>query len=148
MKKLIFLLVAGFLQQILFAQGSYQQLLNRYVGQRTMTLQWLDTSPTQKCKPGKVVIDQEDGKMLLTIKGEQRKDANNYVKIDGTIEPVSDTEFKFTGTIVSRVSYLYNGQECVKEGTYTFKKYKGRAFYRLQEKTNCDGSAVDYVDIY
>jgi hypothetical protein len=149
MKKLFFsMLVVLVYAQVGLAQGSYQQLLNRYVGERKMTLQWLDTSPTQKCKPGKTVISQEDGEMALRIKGEQRKDANNYVKIEGTIEPVSMTEFKFTGRIVSRVSYLYNGEECVKEGTYTFKKHQGRAFYRLQEKTNCDGSAVDYVDIY
>ena len=137
-----------FLQEMCLAQGNYQQLLNRYVGERKITLQWLNTSTTQKCKPGKATISQEDGEMALRIKSEQRKDASNYVRIEGTVEPISATEFKFTGTIVSRVSYLYEGQECVKEGTYTFKKYQGRAFYRLQEKTNCDGSAVDYVDIY
>ena len=149
MKKLFLsFLVFVTLQNFCLAQGSYQQLLNRYVGERKITLQWLDTSPTQKCKPGKAVISQEDGEMALRIKGEQVKDASNYVKIEGTVEPVSATEFKFTGKIVSRVSYLYEGAECVKEGTYTFKKHQGRAFYRLQEKTNCDGSAVDYVDIY
>lgn len=83
--------------------------------------------------------------MVRRVKGEQKKDANN---IKGIVEPVSATEFKFAGTIVSRVSYLNEGQRCMKEGTYTFKKYKERAFYRLQEKTNCDSSAVDYVDIY
>jgi hypothetical protein len=132
----------------LYAQGSYQQLMNRYVGERKITLQWLNTSPTQKCKPGKVSISQEPGEMFLRIKGKQSKNANEYVTIEGTIEPVSITEFKFTGKIISQVSYLYDGQPCVKEGTYTFKKYQGRAFYRLQEKTNCDGSSVDYVDIY
>ncbi|MCU0438947.1 MAG: hypothetical protein MUC49_13695 [Raineya sp.] len=148
MKKLLFSVALCILSISIYAQGGRQQLLNKYVGERKMTLQWLDTSPTKKCKPGKVTISQEDGTFNLSIKGSQYKNDNEYVTIEGTIEPISATEFKFTGTITSQVSYIYDGKPCVKSGTYTFKKWNGRPFYRLQEKTNCDGSAVDYVDIY
>jgi len=147
--KNVFLTVACFLVAItMYAQGGQQQLLNRYVGERKITLQWLDTSPTQKCKPGKATISQEEGTFNLSIKGSQYKNDKEFVTIEGTIEPISATEFKFTGTITSQVGFVYDGKPCVKSGTYTFKKWNGRPFYRLQEKTNCDGSAVDYVDIY
>jgi len=148
MKKLIFIFAFVMAVSSSYAQGAYKQLNNQYVGERKMTLQWLDTSPRKKCKPGQVTISQEEGSFTLTIKGAQYKNDREYVSIDGTIEPISATEFKFTGKIISQVSYISDGEPCLKEGTYTFKKYKGRAFYRLQEKTNCDGSSVDYVDIY
>lgn len=148
MKKTILISVLFLLTLLSYGQGAYQQLINQYVGERKMTLQWLNTSPTKKCKPGKVTISQEEGSFTLTIKGSQYKNDNEYVSIEGTIEPVSATEFNFSGKIISRVSYIFNGEPCVREGSFNFKKYKGRAFYRLQEKTNCDGSSVDYIDIY
>lgn len=127
--------------------AAYQNLLKMYTGNRIMTLQWLNESATKKAKSGKVITKAEAGSPVLSMKGEQRKDDDNFLTIDGTMQPVSATEFLFTGTITTKVSYLNEGKECVKEGNFTFKKYPGRAFYRLQEKDNCSGQ-VNYVDIF
>ncbi len=127
--------------------ASYQKLLKMYAGNRIMTLQWLNESATKKAKSGKVITKAEAGSPILSMKGEQRKDDANFLLIDGTMQPVSATEFLFSGTITTKVSYLNDGKECVKEGNFTFRKYPERAFYRLQEKENCSGE-VNYVDIF
>ena len=125
----------------------YPKLLKMYVGNRTMTLQWLEESPKTKTKFGKVLIKTEEGSPVLSAKGEQRKNDNEFLTIDGTIQPISATEFLFSGTITTQVSYIDEGKPCVKTGNFTFKKYPGRTFYRLQEKENCSGE-VNYVDIF
>ncbi len=125
----------------------YAKLLKMYAGSRPMTLQWLNESNTKKAKSGKVITKVEQGSPVLSMKGEQRKNDTDFLVIDGTMQPISATEFLFTGTITTKVSYLNEGKECVKEGNFTFKKYPGRAFYRLQEKDNCSGE-VNYVDIF
>ena len=112
-----------------------------------MTLQWLNESATKKAKSGKVITKVEQGSPVLSMKGEQRKDEANFLIIDGTMQPISATEFLFSGTITTKVNYLNEGKECVKEGNFTFKKHPGRVFYRLQEKDNCSGE-VNYVDIF
>ena len=125
----------------------YQKLLKMYTGNRIMTLQWLNESATKKAKSGKVITKVEQGSPVLSMKGEQRKDEANFLIIDGTMQPISATEFLFSGTITTKVNYLNEGKECVKEGNFTFKKHPGRVFYRLQEKDNCSGE-VNYVDIF
>jgi hypothetical protein len=127
------------------AQGNYQQLINQYVGERTITLQWLG----KETKPGKVTVSQEAGSLEVQIKGTQRKSDSEFVSIEGTIEPKSANEFIFKGKIITQVSYINNGAACEKDGQFTFKKTQGRKFWRLQEMSNCanDGT-VDYVDIF
>lgn len=127
--------------------AAYQNLLKMYTGNRIVTLQWLNESATKKAKSGKVITKAQPGSPVLSMKGEQRKDDANFLLIDGTMQPISATEFLFSGTITTKISYLNEGKECVKEGNFTFKKYLGRAFYRLQEKDNCSGE-VNYVDIF
>ena len=99
-----------------------------------MTLQWLNESATKKAKSGKVLTKAQEGSPVLSMKGEQRKDEANYLLINGTIQPISATEFLFTGKITTKISYLNEGKECVKEGNFTFKKYPGRAFTVCRKK--------------
>lgn len=130
-----------------FAQGK-QTLWNEYIGEHKIKLQWLDKSATEKHPMGNVIIEQDYDLGMLTIDGSQIKNENEFVTIVGIIEPISSNEFIFTGTITTRVSYINNDEVCERIGVFTFKKTKGRKFWRLQEMLNCDGSSTDYIDIY
>lgn len=130
-----------------YSQGK-QTLWNEYIGEHKIKLQWLDNSASEKHPMGKVIIDQDYDLGILTIEGSQIKNGDEYVTIIGVIEPISSTEFIFTGTITTRVSYINNNEPCERIGVYTFKKTKGRKFWRMQEMMNCDGSSTDYIDIY
>lgn len=117
------------------------------IGTHNLTLQWISWD-----RPGKVQI----GKLTdstFTIKGEQRamgKEGEDFVTIDGKLTLVNPRELVFTGTIKSRVSYIYGGEVCDRTGTYHFLSKDKRKYWRLQEMANCEGAdkAVDYVDIY
>ena len=74
---------------------------------------------------------------------------NDYLYIDGTFEITDANNIYFTGEIREKVSYLNNGQECLRNGTYHFKAYNGRQYWRMQEMANCEGNGVvDYIDIF
>jgi outer membrane murein-binding lipoprotein Lpp len=113
-------------------------------GTHNLTLQWISWDD-----PGTVEItDMGDG--TYKVVGEQRSKENaDYLTIEGTLQPVSERELRFNGTISSFVSYLNNGVVCVREGEQTFKATGKRKYWRLQNMTNCEGNRVtDYIDIY
>jgi len=130
-----------------WAQGQ-QALWNQYIGEHNIKLQWLDKNQNNPHPMGTVIIDQDYELGVLTLVGSQIKNDNEYVILDGVIEPISAMEFTFTDIITTRVSYINNDEDCVREGTFTFKKTKGRKYWRLQETTNCDDGVADYIDIY
>ena len=90
------------------------------------------------------------GDNKYSIVGEQRNpDNSDYLKINGTLEPISDKKLTFEGTIESRIEHLNQGQACVKEGIKIFESTKNRKYWRMQDMENCEGGMVlDYVDIY
>jgi hypothetical protein len=57
-------------------------------------------------------------------------------------------EFTFRGTIVTRVKFIAAGQECRREGTFTFALKGQRRYWRLQQMQNPCADVVDYVDLY
>ena len=81
------------------------------------------------------------------VKGRQTK-GDDYVEVDGKVVSVDAREFKFSGRIVTRVSYKNNGQPCERDGEMTFKITGQRKYWRLQEmRSPCD-ETTDYVDIF
>lgn len=115
------------------------------IGKHNLTLQWISWDA-----PGAVTISKNDDNTYKII-GEQLSEENNndYLEIDGTLSIISSKELVFNGTIKSVVSYVNNGDECVRTGEQIFKSTKGRQYWRLQNMINCEGGAVtDYVDIY
>ncbi|TAH21970.1 MAG: hypothetical protein EAZ08_02235 [Cytophagales bacterium] len=133
--------LTGFAQSsVKFNKDAFQRNL---IGQHGITLQWVGWE-----NKGIVKITK-DGE-LLRIKGEQKSKENqtDIVSIDGTLEVISDKEIKFSGQIITTVSYNNGGAPCEKNGIYTFKKTGNRRYWRLQEMQNCDGVVVDYVDLY
>ncbi len=123
-----------------FNKEAFQRNL---VGQHGITLQWISWDYR-----GTVKIAEENN--VLKIRGIQKSKENNTdsVSIDGILEVINDKEIRFTGKIITTVSYNNQGKPCEKEGTYTFKKIGNRRYWRLQEMKNCDGVVVDYVDLY
>lgn len=142
MKRIFGILLFLLMVSPAFGQTSASALRNVLVGKHKLSLQWISWT-----KFGSVQISQRDH--VYWIKGEQRSPTSaDFLAIEGIIEPVSEKELTFTGKILTRVSYLYGGETCEKEGTFTFKATGNRKYWRLQQMQNCDGISVDYVDIY
>lgn len=122
-------------------------LERKVVGKHLLSLQWISWDYYGTCN----ITKQKDGTLLC--KGEQlsRGDDSHigdYLKIDGTIRIVSALELEFTGTIRTKIYHINNGDEVVREGTFTFLSTQGRKYWRLQQMENPVDECVDYVDIY
>lgn len=113
-------------------------------GKHYLSLQWISWE----------VLGEAEIKYLgdnkYSIVGQQLNSKNSdYLKISGTLEPVSDKKLIFEGTIETQVEHLNEGKPCVKEGSRFFESTKNRKYWRLQDMENCEGGmVVDYVDIY
>ena len=117
-----------------------KELHNRLIGLHKLRLQWLEP------KTSTINIEYKNG--VYYGKSEIIRD-NDYLYIDGTFEITDANNIYFTGEIREKVSYLNNGQECLRNGTYHFKAYSGRQYWRMQEMANCEGNGVvDYIDIF
>jgi hypothetical protein len=124
------------------------EALSKLLGEHKLSLQWIGTK-----RLGIATVTNRDG--VLELHGRQDRgegdtegDAADFVSIDGVITEVTDNEFKFRGTIVSRISFISSGSECRRDGEYSFAIKGKRRYWRLQQMENpCDRS-TDYVDIY
>lgn len=113
------------------------------IGEHAFTLQWIGWD-----FPGTVDMYKEMD--LLICVGEQisKENKNEYIKIDGYIEVIDEKTFEFIGSIVTRIEYINEGNECLREGVFTFKISGKRKYWRMQEMQNPCEDVVDYVDIY
>ncbi|TCC86950.1 hypothetical protein EZ428_22350 [Pedobacter frigiditerrae] len=108
-----------------------------------ISLQWIGFQNQGKAE----VVKQSDGS--FTISGEQTNSSNEFLKINGKIKRVSDTQISFMGTIITYVKINNKGVPCEKTGDQLFLKTGDRKYYRLQQMENCSGGKVlDYVDLY
>jgi len=117
---------------------------NLRTGKHQITLQWIGWD-----KPGSAeIVALPNG--TYSIQGIQNGvTETEYLKIDGMLSPQSEALLNFQGKIQTRISYLNDGKECLREGNYTFKQIPGKEYWRLQEKTNCEGGQTpDYIDLY
>lgn len=112
------------------------------VGAHLFSMQWVSWD-----RFGRATVTDRAG--VLSIKGEQRsaKDGD-FVTIDGTITRVDAKEFTFQGKIVTRVSYINGGKECIRDGEFTFAIKSNRRYWRLQQMDNPCEAVTDYVDVY
>jgi len=113
-------------------------------GAHNLSLQWISWD----------VLGEAEIKYLgdnkYSVVGEQRNpDNSDYLKIHGTLEPISEKKLIFEGTVESQIEHLNQGQPCMKEGIKIFESTKNRKYWRMQDMENCEGGRVlDYVDIY
>jgi hypothetical protein len=138
-------------QTIVHDEKAKQQLL----GQHPLSLQWVSWE-----KFGKVTVSDRNG--TVAVKGEQsapsevdtqvpaalQDQSTNYLKIDGIITEVDDKQFKFSGSIITRVNHINHGKECKRNGKFTFALKGHPKYWRMQEINNPCEKVADYVDIY
>ncbi|MGE9984965.1 hypothetical protein [Desulfovibrio sp. SGI.169] len=111
----------------------------KLLGKHMFSLQWIE-GPM-----GTATVSSKDGMLRIDAKQKYKDD---YVTLNGDVEVIDDKTFLVTGELVTRVSYIYGGEICPRNGTFTFKVTKNRKYWRLQEMANCQSHVVDYVDVY
>lgn len=124
-------------------QVSDKAMARQLLGKHALTLQWLGSGTLRDA--GQVEVGDDSGTWRLA----GRQDAKEgYVTLDGMVTAIDATSFAFTGKIVTNVSYINQGRDCVREGDFTFAKKGSRKYWRLQQIDNPCDQAADYVDIY
>lgn len=117
-----------------------QMLLGRHM----VALQWISWDYF-----GRANVTQKGG--VYYLKGEQKgrgENAGDLLTIDGVITQIDAKEFKFNGTIITKVSHNNGGEPCERRGDMTFRITGKRKYWRLQEMDSpCEG-ITDYVDIF
>lgn len=121
------------------------QTLPVRAGKHSFTIQFITFERYNE--PGSVII-KPIGKDEYSIEGEQRDSkTKDYVTIKGTFL-AKGRELKFNGKIVSKISYVNNGEPCERNGPAVFKASGKRKYWRMQQMLNCDGETTDYIDIF
>lgn len=122
--------------------GNDDEAKKQLLGEHLLSLQWISWDHF-----GKAVVTEQNG--ALSIKGEQKSEKNDdYVTINGIVTKVGAGEFTFTGTIITKISYINGGKPCKREGEMTFRITGKRRYWRLVQMDNPCDQATDYVDIY
>ena len=115
----------------------------KLLGKRMFSLQWLLDG--EKIKYGTANITRKDTGLHIDARHELN---GNYAILKGDLVVVDPTEFTVTGELVTRVSYINNGKECPRNGTFTFKATGKRKYWRMQAMENPCQNVLDYVDVY
>jgi hypothetical protein len=124
-------------------QSGYEAEVRKLMGRHRLSLQWISWE-----KPGKAIVTKVGNNLIL--KGQQIGDNGDYLRIDGRIIDAAKDQFTFEGTIETRVSFINEGQACVREGVQVFARTKPtRKYWRLQNMLNpCTNIETDYVDLF
>jgi hypothetical protein len=70
------------------------------------------------------------------------------LSIDGEVTAINAKDFTFKGKIVTRVSYIAKGKDCLRDGTFLFRITGTRQFWRMREQQNPCEDVADYIDIF
>jgi hypothetical protein len=136
---LLCLPIAAAADPVISDQKAGQQLL----GKHALTLQWIGTGGLKDA--GSAEVKAADGEWRLT----GRMDAKEgFVSLDGIVTAVNKTTFTFKGKIVTKVTHIYEGKECPRDGEYTFERKGSRKYWRMYPVDNPCDAAADYIDIY
>lgn len=112
----------------------------KVVGNHLFSLQWIESKYYGTCEITK------EGDIYKCVALNESDDKTDYLKMEGNITIVSERHLKFTGTILRKVHYLYDGKEYRRDGTFDFKAWGSRKYWRGQNMDTPDG--YDYIDIY
>ncbi|HVJ40960.1 MAG TPA: hypothetical protein VM639_05665 [Dongiaceae bacterium] len=118
-------------------------MAQRLLGKHALTLQWLGSGTLKDA--GQAEVRNDNGTWRLTGRQEAKE---GHVSLDGVVTAVDATTFAFTGKIITNVSYINKGQDCTRDGNFTFAKKGSRKYWRLLQIDNPCDRAADYVDIY
>ena len=124
------------------AEQNLTSLERKVVGKHLLSLQWISWDYFGTCEITKV----NNGRYRC-VGSQHSKENSDYLKLDGYISIVNENHLQFTGTIITRLHDMNNGNEHIREGVFDFKSTGGRKYWREQEMTGSDG-CTDYIDIY
>ncbi|MDH5464015.1 MAG: hypothetical protein OEW60_00220, partial [Thiovulaceae bacterium] len=102
------------------SEWAFKKLLSS----KAIALQWISWN-----KLGTVLIGDDDGTVIVS--GEQRSRSGDYLTIEGIISSIEKNRFYFEGDIVTRISHINKGQECLRSGQMEFAIKGGRSYWRL-----------------
>ncbi|HEX8183687.1 MAG TPA: hypothetical protein VF747_03020 [Blastocatellia bacterium] len=114
----------------------------RLLGEHRLSLQWISWDYF-----GKARVTESGGTLYLAGEQKARK-GSDLLTIEGFITEVAATEFKFNGTIITRVEINNGGKPCERKGEMTFRITNNRRYWRLKEMESPCEDIVDYVDIF
>jgi hypothetical protein len=120
-----------------------QKVAQQLLGKHSLTLQWIGTGGLKDA--GKAEVKQEGGEWRLTGRDDAKE---GFVSLDGTITRIDKTTFIFKGKIVTKVSYIFEGKECARDGEVTFERKGARKYWRMYPTHNPCDTADDYIDIF
>src|SRR3954469_2922669 len=120
-----------------------QKVAQQLLGKHALTLQWIGTGGLKDA--GKAEVKQEGGEWRLTGRNDAKE---GFVSLDGTITKIDKTTFIFKGEIVTKVSYIFEGKECARDGEVTFERKGARKYWRMYPTHNPCDTADDYIDIF
>src|SRR5262245_55047906 len=107
-----------------------EEAKSKLLGDHRFSLQWVSWDYF-----GKASITDSNGTLL--VKGDQKsRKTDDFVSIDGVITMVDAKEFRFNGTIITKVSFINGGKPCERKGEMTFRITGNRKFWRLKEMNN------------
>src|SRR5262245_37657065 len=111
MRLLILILstLAAFAQTVINDKPAAALLL----GTHPLTLQWVTFDSTTK---GAITATNANG--VYKLKGEQKGKGNDLLSVDGEVTIINAKDFTFKGKIVTRVSHIAGGKDCVRDGTF------------------------------
>jgi hypothetical protein len=117
----------------------------RLQGEHYLSLQWLSSDNWNYF--GHVSVTTNQG-VWRNIGRQDAAHSGDYITVDGVVTEIDSKDFKFNGTIVSKVSNINNGRPTTRSGAMTFRITGGSQYWRLKEMQNPADDVVDYIDIY
>lgn len=112
-------------------------------GDHLLTLQWV---AAREGTTGTISFDPL-GDARYEVDGTHRGASGNELRIEGMVEQISDVELVFHGRIETTVSWLFDGEPCVRTGGQRFVAQPSTSFWRMQDRMHCDGGRTDWIDI-
>lgn len=127
-------------QQAPLSAEKFTAAEKKLLGKHMFALQWISWE-----KFGTATVTR--GAQGLEIEARQELDGD-FVTLKGTIEPIDDKAFYFTGEVVTRVYHINKGDACKREGTFEFRATGTRKYWRMQQMENPCDAVVDYIDVF
>ena len=140
MKKFILLIL---LLSSLFTEAQKLDLCLR-IGKHYISFQWV----SMKYFGTAIITRTKETGTYNIIGSHYSKTNSDYLKIQGTLKPLTEKHLVFDGFIDTKIKYINNGMNCHREGKFNFKVSGERQYWRLQEMSNPCDSVTDYIDIY
>lgn len=125
------------------AKAKVESVEQKVLGKHMCSLQWISWDYF-----GSVNITKQADGTLRCVGGQQSRENDDYLKIDGSITIESADCLIFNGVIETKIYHINGGEPVIREGEQQFLRTGNRRYWRMQAMDNPADHCVDYVDIY